>query len=284
MELTIQDTVENIRKNMERTKDIPGVTDTIILQDNGNGNLFIFLGENHKKINQKMIIKFINDFIIDPIDELNEYIKQKTNSTNSKYKHAVISECGMQENHDTCCDIRMGIDATRYFDDSDTPDPRNNIDDFNQVLFSKRLNLDALKKLNRKLTKRNQTNEKLTIQDQVKILHFLLRSLDQEYLKFILNGYKTHLHNILHTLGNSNGRFEPFIKLLVQNLTYIFFNDRKPLFYITEFGVLLNDFFIQLHLFSWNNHVNVVWYGYVHVRKTVQLMIRSEMYSIIYND
>ena len=96
-------------------------------------------------------------------DELNEYIKQKTNSTNSKYKHKVISECGMKENHDTCYDIRMGIDATRYFDDSFTPDSRNNIDDFNQVLFSKRLNLDALKKLNRKLTNRNQTNKKLTI-------------------------------------------------------------------------------------------------------------------------
>ena len=88
----------------------------------------------------------------------------------------------------------------------------------------------------------------------------------------------------IYTLGKSNGRFEPFIKLLVQNLTYIFYNDTNPLFYITELGVLLNDFFIQLHLFSCDNQINVVWYGYVHVQKTVKLMIRSDMYSIIYDN
>ena len=85
--------------------------------------------------------------------------------------------------HDTCYDIRMGIDATRYFDDSDTKDQRNNVDDFNQVLFIKRLNLDALIKLNRKLTNRNQTNKKLTI---VRKMPFQGKPFDQHMSESVL--------------------------------------------------------------------------------------------------
>ena len=59
---TIDSVTDYIITNMQRTKDIPGVTDTIILQDNHNGNLFIFLGENHKQINQEMMITYTNGY------------------------------------------------------------------------------------------------------------------------------------------------------------------------------------------------------------------------------
>ena len=265
----LQRTIQNIIQNIPRVNDISGVLHTIILQDSNNGNVFIFFGENHNRIDREALFAFITDEIMQPMDQ------------DRRMTYEIISECSMKEYPESkdCYDIRMDVAATPYFDDRDIDiNDSRNVHDFKSVVFGSRLDLQALTRWNRYVT----TNNVLMSESQVQILEFLLQSLDEEYLAFILNGYKTSVPLMSETLIHSNGRFVPFIKLLVQTLTYIFLNDRQPLKYVIEFGVLLNDFFIQLHLFRSNKHVNVVWYGYVHIRKTVKLMLRSGMYHTIY--